>query len=573
LQPTWTVARQTPLSVVTHANLAERVEYVKTTTKKSIELASPELQKELSSLTQQIYTSLDRLVSLKSIVIEEPSPLLTEKSSYTIEELESLLASYHQSKAKREQLITVERDEEAIAKKSEQKANESILLYREIKENTERKLKLGLTIMANSLGWYLWKAQLPSQQSKIDNLTKQLVLIIKETELAAEKLDVDEKTFARLDQKIKRQATLIESLHKQTISARDQYTGTIGLDFMSRIQVRLLNQKIIIAEISEKHAELNLSLLSTLKSLAVHHDQEQTIKNHDFIEQLRNSKLIRKEISLLSSEWRESTTEERNTIKELLSSGYIKEENKEANKLIDQRISAIKDTLQKITKLEQSFFDLDQLTNLLEERLSKTEGWIFKLRTKGSHLFEHTGGRLWSLLNIKLFESEETHVTSLDLIQDVLILFATFYIARLLQKTLVRLNTSSDGKIAPAIYTLSRVIFYTIILIGIFIAFAFIGINFKNLAIIAGALSVGIGFGLQSVVNNFVSGIIILFEHNIKVGDFVKLESGLKGTIRDINVRATIINTRDNLDIIVPNSELVSAQVINFTLHEPISQV
>jgi small-conductance mechanosensitive channel len=111
------------------------------------------------------------------------------------------------------------------------------------------------------------------------------------------------------------------------------------------------------------------------------------------------------------------------------------------------------------------------------------------------------------------------------------------------------------------------------IVLGIIAAFSFIGVKFTNVAIVAGALSVGIGFGLQSIVNNFVSGIIILFEQNIKVGDFIELDTGLKGTVRDINVRSTIVNTLDNLDIIVPNSELVAAKVTNYTLNEPIVRI
>jgi small-conductance mechanosensitive channel len=84
----------------------------------------------------------------------------------------------------------------------------------------------------------------------------------------------------------------------------------------------------------------------------------------------------------------------------------------------------------------------------------------------------------------------------------------------------------------------------------------------------ASALGVGIGFGLQTLISNFVAGLIILFERSLKVGDFVELESGVTGIVNEINMRSTLITTNDNIDILVPNSEFVGGRVTNWTLRE-----
>jgi small-conductance mechanosensitive channel len=114
----------------------------------------------------------------------------------------------------------------------------------------------------------------------------------------------------------------------------------------------------------------------------------------------------------------------------------------------------------------------------------------------------------------------------------------------------------------------SRLIHYTIMIVAVVVALSSIGLDFGNLALVAGALSVGIGFGLQSIVSNFVSGLIILFEHTLRVGDYIELDTGITGTVKAINVRSTIINTNDNIDIVVPNSEFVSSRLTNWTLGE-----
>jgi len=116
--------------------------------------------------------------------------------------------------------------------------------------------------------------------------------------------------------------------------------------------------------------------------------------------------------------------------------------------------------------------------------------------------------------------------------------------------------------VGNSIATLS---YYAVVTAGLMIAVVAAGFEMSQLAIVVGALGVGIGFGLQNVVNNFVSGLILMFERPIQPGDVIEV-AGTAGTVREIGMRATTLRTFEGADVVVPNGTLLSEKLLNWTL-------
>jgi small-conductance mechanosensitive channel len=173
---------------------------------------------------------------------------------------------------------------------------------------------------------------------------------------------------------------------------------------------------------------------------------------------------------------------------------------------------------------------------------------------------------LWSdgmaLAAEPLFSIGKTEITLLRLVGLVIIILIALRLASLVRRATLKL--ASDGA-DPGVYLLSRISGYGVWALCAIIGLHYLGFDLASFAFLGGALGVGIGFGLQNVFNNFVSGIIILLEKTLKVGDIVELQSGLTGKVAEINLRYTRITTGDMLDVLVPNSEFISSRVSSWS--------
>ena len=155
-------------------------------------------------------------------------------------------------------------------------------------------------------------------------------------------------------------------------------------------------------------------------------------------------------------------------------------------------------------------------------------------------------------------------INLVDVCQAIVFLIAVLYAFRFLKNLILKWLERHPKENKSVYYSMIKLLGYIGWIIGLWGCLSLMGVNLQNLAIIFGALSVGIGFGLQTIVNNFVSGLLILFERPISIGDWIRVD-GQEGIVRNIRIRSTELQTFDRCSILIPNATILSGNVVNVT--------
>ena len=214
--------------------------------------------------------------------------------------------------------------------------------------------------------------------------------------------------------------------------------------------------------------------------------------------------------------------------------------------------------------------------SFIEKRIYRLLIWLaviiwFARYLNNIGFLEPTLSFVKSILNTKL-ERGSISISP----ENVLEFFLTVWVAYLLS-AFIRFILNED--VYPRLkirvgksYAVSSLLHYIIITLGFVAAIGMLGVNLTKVTVLASALGVGIGFGLQSIVNNFISGLILLVERPVNVGDTVEVGE-LLGQVRRIGIRASTVHTRQGADIIVPNSQFISEKVTNWTLSDQMRRI
>jgi small-conductance mechanosensitive channel len=170
------------------------------------------------------------------------------------------------------------------------------------------------------------------------------------------------------------------------------------------------------------------------------------------------------------------------------------------------------------------------------------------------------------LQDARLFDIGGSAVTVGGVLAGACIIAVAFVLSKLVSRALCRMRERSPQKSTAALYLLEKLVGYGLIILGVISGLSAAGLNLSSLAVFAGAVGIGVGLGFQGVVKEFVSGLFLIFDRMVSVGDYVELEAGVRGAIMEIGPRATRIRTNDNVNIIVPNSAFIEDRVTNWTL-------
>lgn len=165
------------------------------------------------------------------------------------------------------------------------------------------------------------------------------------------------------------------------------------------------------------------------------------------------------------------------------------------------------------------------------------------------------------ILNTPLFKLHGSSISITSFVLSLLIFFISFKLSSFLGRVVNRalMKKAVDSGIRDSLERFTRYLFVTV---GTLFSLDILGFSISSLAALGAVLMVGVGFGLQNITQNFISGIILLIERPVKVGDIIRVGDAI-GKVVDIRVRSTVILTRDDISVIIPNSKLISEEVVN----------
>lgn len=357
--------------------------------------------------------------------------------------------------------------------------------------------------------------------------------------------------------------------NQQQLRAAELAAAGLDLDTAEgRSQQHLQQQKRVAAEVSLALAEVALAAVEARRWWT-----ELQLAAMPDVDSLQEPALewseLRRSIEQSATDWRRDTEDELLAVQTVVRGGL----NRAARRLLDQRLGTAQDTLSRIGELEEAIADLDLVSQAVDSAAAEYSGVLSSWLKAASRNLKTLSLRVVDLGDVTLFSIGEAPVTGGDILRVLIILIIAFVLSRVIRHAIDRVSRKESAGTHASLYTVGQLTHYAIIIIAVIISLSSIGLDLSSFALIAGALGVGIGFGLQAIVSNFVSGLIILFEHSLRVGDYIELDTGLTGTVKAINVRSTLINTNDNIDIVVPNSEFVTARLTNWTLGERILRV
>jgi potassium efflux system protein len=226
-------------------------------------------------------------------------------------------------------------------------------------------------------------------------------------------------------------------------------------------------------------------------------------------------------------------------------------------------IKDYKAAIDKLTRVyDENVVNIDSAISLHQNFIAET------LKQVGGNswnrVFEETTYTLVSIWNYELFSSGDYPVTVGSLFLGIILIILGYFASDLLSRKLIAKLLTRFNMTQGAIAAIQSLAFYLLLIAFALVALRIVNVPLTVFTVLGGALAIGVGFGSQNVMNNFISGLILLTEQPIRVGDMIEVDSHI-GIVKKIGARSTIVRTGNNIDIVVPNSFFLEKNVINWT--------
>lgn len=546
--------------------LADRIEVFKTRLQSSLEAQSSSTFEETTNIADEIKQSLDIYFALKNRNPAQnfESPVAAEH--YSVATVLDLVSQIRDLQLE----VEIEREEithrETAIKRARKKLDDLKAAYFELGNRAPSRLAKGLSIIRDRLRLALAGEEVRLLKPQLQGKEEQLTALRDVLNTATKRLTANSKDVEAYEKRYEFKQAEVERLQDEAAFYRLRGAG-IAETPEEHAQARRFRQRLVDFDVRIASAELARSKAHVAVALTSRFSPEaEAGDNISLTDSLRELKELLKETDKLRLTWRRGTDNERESAEAQLS--LARDQDPILANDHRRRVEQADETLAALATLREHLATGQMLADLAAGRVAQEEGTLAVWLAQ----FKNTLGHFWAavaqITTGSLFTINETPVTLLGLFRILMILAIAWWVSKIVRHGLDRVAQRSQVMNRASLYTVGRLFHYAILTLGIFVGLSSIGLDFTKLALFVSALGVGLGFGLQAIFSNFVAGLIILFEKSLKVGDFVDLESGVTGEVREINIRSTLITTNDNIDILVPNSEFVSGRVINWTLRE-----
>ena len=554
-----------PDEKIDKTDLDTRIEKTLSRLKQVVKGGTAGQRARLMPLVKKIEEGLSQYSNLRQVTVTKEPPLALIAEQYSIDEALERFVTWRKQK----RVIDLEQNDlewqkaqQALERKRQsQRRND----YLSLSTSDPQRLPNGIELMVNRVSLELTALQNKHRADKLKDVKLQLEHLHAELDLISERLVLTPTSSKGWLEEESKQRAKAEAVRQQTdVSVKDQSPAT---------PLGSANIKYLLLVNAGKEVQI-----STHELAALRYKMMQALEQFNGVQnQNKQADELLTEMAKQFIEFRQSIDEQEKIWRSLFeqSKKFATEQMANFDRSDSALSEAYKHLLNQAGDIDQWLRKLDFeqdagafLLRLAEVKVQDNVSFFKRWQHNTESWFASSGGQVSEWLNATLVEINEVPVTTMGLFRVLFILTIAWLISRILRRGLHKLGQRKDGVSASALYTLGRLVHYFILVVGGIIGLSSIGIDFTKFALFASALGVGIGFGLQTLIGNFVAGLIILFEQSLKVGDFVELSSGLVGEVKEINMRSTLVTTNDNVDILVPNSEFVNGQVTNWTLRD-----